>query len=98
MNLVGPKRMPSHYVTKFNRAAYSPAYTIHNLKVSKEFTDINADNIGLEVYASVENIFNFTQGTPLVGYENPFSDDFDTIYTWGPIKGHAFTFGLRLIL
>lgn len=98
MNLVGPKRMPKHYVTKFNRAPYSPAYTIHNLKISKTFFDINADKIGLEAYAGIENIFNFTQNTPLVGYDKPFSDDFDTIYTWGPIRGRAFSFGLRLIL
>jgi len=50
------------------------------------------------VYISAENVFNFTQGTPLVNADSPFSAGFDTIYTWGPIVGRTFSIGARLNL
>lgn len=98
-NLVGSKRMPESYVADFGRDAQSPVYSTHDLKLSKEFSNVNSDNgIGFEAYISAENIFNYTQGTPLVDFENPFSDNFDTIYTWGPIVGRTVSLGMRLNL
>jgi outer membrane receptor for ferrienterochelin and colicins len=98
-NLVGPKRMPSGYVENFGRNPHSPAYTTHDLKITKEFTNVNSANgVGFEAYLSAENIFNFLQGSPLVDSGDPFGPDFDTIYTWGPILGRTFSIGLRLNL
>ncbi len=98
-NLVGPKRMPNSYTENFGRDPWSPAYSTHDLKITKEFSDVNSDNgIGFEVYISAENIFDYTQGSPLVDARNPFGPDFDTIYTWGPIVGRAFSLGARLNL
>lgn len=96
-NLVGPKRMPDNYVNNFGRAKWSPVYTTHNLKVTTEFSNVNSSNgIGIETYLSIENLFNYTQGSPLVDAGNPFGSNFDTIYTWGPIIGRTFTVGARL--
>lgn len=98
-NLVGPKRMPANYVEDFGRNEWSPAFSTHDLKITKEFTDVNSDNgIGFEVYISVENVFDYTQGSPLVDARNPFGPDFDTIYTWGPIVGRTFSLGARINL
>ena len=98
-NLVGPKRMPDGYVENFGREPWSPSYSTHDLKITKEFTSVNSeDGVGFEVYASAENIFNYTQGSPLVGAGNPFGPNFDTIYTWGPILGRTFSIGARLNL
>jgi outer membrane receptor for ferrienterochelin and colicins len=98
-NLVGSKRMPKSYVEDFERDQWSPAYSTHDLKITKEFTNVNSDNgIGFEVYISAENIFNYTQGSPLVDARNPFGPEFDTIYTWGPIVGRTFSLGARLNL
>lgn len=98
-NLVGPKRMPNNYVEKFERDEWSPAFSTHDLKITKEFTDVNSANgIGFEAYISIENIFDYTQGSPLVDARNPFGPDFDTIYTWGPIVGRTFSLGARLNL
>lgn len=96
-NLMGPKRMPDNYVEAFGRNRWSPAYTTHDVKITKEFSNVNnANNVGIEAYLSVENIFDFTQGSPLIDASNPFGDQFDTIYTWGPIVGRTFTIGARL--
>lgn len=98
-NLTGPKRMPDNYVENFGRNRWSPTYTTHDLKITREFTNVNSDNgIGIEGYISVENLFDFTQGSPLVDAATPFSPQFDTIYTWGPIVGRTFTLGARLNL
>lgn len=98
-NLVGPKRMPSNYVEDFGRSSRSPAYSTHDLKFTKEFSNVNDENgIGFEAYLSAENIFNYTQGSPLVDAGNPFGPNFDTIYTWGPIIGRTFSIGVRLNL
>ncbi|SMO92701.1 TonB-dependent receptor [Gracilimonas mengyeensis] len=98
-NLVGSKRMPDGYVEHFGRDQWSPAYTTHDLKITKEFTNVNSANgVGFEAYLSAENIFNYTQGSPLVDAGNPFGPDFDTIYTWGPILGRTLSIGARLNL
>lgn len=98
-NLVGPKRMPNSYVENFERDQWSPAFSTHDLKITKEFADVNSSKgIGFEAYISVENIFDYTQGSPLVDARNPFGPDFDTIYTWGPIVGRTFSLGARINL
>ncbi len=98
-NLVGSKRMPDGYVENFGRDRWSPDYSTHDLKITKEFTNVNSSNgVGFEVYFSAENIFNYTQNSPLVDAGNPFGPDFDTIYTWGPILGRTFSIGARLNL
>lgn len=98
-SLVGSKRMPDSYAEEFNRDAKSPVYGTHDVKITREFSNVNeAQGVGFEAYLSAENIFDFTQGSPLVDAENPFSPSFDTIYTWGPIVGRTFSLGLRLNL
>ena len=98
-NLVGPKRMPDSYVQDFGRDRWSPTYTTHDLKLTKEFTSVNSENgFGFEAYLSAENLFDYTQGSPLVDAQSPFGPDFDTIYTWGPILGRTFSLGARINL
>lgn len=98
-NLVGPKRMPDNYVENFGREQWSPTFSTHDLKLTKEFSNVNRSaGVGVEAYFSVENIFNYTQGSPLVDAATPFSPEFDTIYTWGPIVGRTFSIGARLNL
>lgn len=98
-NLVGPKRMPDSYVEDFGRARWSPIYTTHDLKLTKKFSSVNGPSgFGVEAYLSVENLFDYRQGSPLVDAAQPFSDRFDTIYTWGPIVGRIIVLGARLNL
>jgi outer membrane receptor for ferrienterochelin and colicins len=98
-NLVGPKRMPDFYVEAFGRNQESPTYTTHDVKLVKAFGDVNsARGVGVDVYLAAENLFDRTQGSPLVDADTPFSSTFDTIYTWGPIVGRTFSLGVRMDL
>ena len=98
-NLVGPKRMPDFYVETFGRDGTSPPYTTHDVRLVKAFGDVNnARGVGFDVYLAAENLFDRTQGSPLVGAATPFSPTFDTIYTWGPIVGRTFSLGVRMNL
>jgi len=96
-NLVGPKRMPDYYV-EFGRDAESPVFMTHDVKLVKEFGDVNASDVGVDVFLSAENLFDHTQGSPLVDAADPFGPNFDTIYTWGPIVGRTFSLGVRMNL
>lgn len=57
--------------------------------------------MGVDAYLSVENLFDYTQGSPLVDASAPFDRDndgkpFDTIYTWGPVVGRTVSVGVRV--
>ncbi len=99
-NLVGSKRMPVNpYVKVFGRAPWSSAFITQNIKITKEFSNVNGSSgVGIEAYFAIENIGDFTQDSPLVDAAMPFSPQFSTIYTWGPIVGRTFSVGVRLIL
>ena len=100
--LTGPKRMPDYYVESFGRDRWSPTHATHDLKIKKEFLDVSGPTgIGVDTYLSVENILNYTQGSPLVDASAPFDRDndgrpFDTIYTCGPMVGRTVSVGVRV--
>lgn len=106
--LVGPMKMPDY--EDDIRVAYeaatgspllerSPTYSVHNLQVSRKFHLRSGELV--DVYAAVENLFDYTQSTPLVGYYDGtpgFGDSFDTEYVYGPIFGRSFSLGVRFTL
>lgn len=97
-NIMGSKRMPDNYVVEFGRPRQSPVYSTHDVKITTELSNVNGSGgRGIEVFLSVENLFDFSQGSPLVAPEDPFSPAFDTIYTWGPIVGRTFQLGARWV-
>lgn len=89
--VMGPQHLPT-YDAPFNRAEISPWWTIQNFQITKTF------EFGLEAYVAVKNIFNYTQGSPLIDPANPFGDDFDTAYAYGPLQERRYVFGLRYSL
>ena len=88
-SVVGPMRLPE-YDPPFQRATRSPTYSLHNLQGTLEL------GRGRQLYASVKNLFDWTQGSPLVDPAYPFGDDFDTAYVYGPVYGRQFVVGVRL--
>lgn len=86
--LNGPEPLPK-LQGPFSRPDQSPWYTIQNFKISHNL------NHHLEIYGGVKNIFNWTQPTPLVDPENPFGEDFDTIYAYGELQPRRFYVGLN---
>jgi len=98
--IVGPMGLPT-YSQEWAKEAISPLYTIQHLKVEKTI------NKKISTYIAVRNIFNFTQGSPLIdpsagnnletneSWEVGFSPNFDTSYVYGPIRGRRYLIGLR---
>lgn len=69
----------------------SPAYPMFYAQVSRR--------IGAwEIYTGCENIANYTQDTPIIGADDPFSTAFNSSVVWGPLMGRKFYIGLRFNL
>ena len=51
-----------------------------------------------EAFAGCENLADFRQKRPIVGYEKPFGPYFDTSFAWGPTRGREFYAGVRIRL
>jgi hypothetical protein len=51
-----------------------------------------------EAYAGVENLTDFVQDLPVVGYDEPFGTEFDATNVWGPVMGRKIYIGFRYTL
>lgn len=49
----------------------------------------------IEIYLGGENLTGFTQNNPIIGYNNPYGDYFDTSYIWGPLHRQKVYLGVR---
>ncbi len=87
-NVMGPEHLPK-FQPPYNRQEQSKWYTIQNLKVAKGL------NHNLTIYGGVKNLLNWTQPSPLIDPENPFGENFDTIYAYGPLQPRRFYMGLK---
>jgi len=98
--LTGPMYLPT-YAEEFSKAEISPWYTVQHVKVEKTF------NNKMSAYVGVRNLFDYTQGSPLIDpgagentetgetWEAGFSPNFDTAYVYGPTRGRRFILGIR---
>ncbi|MBI5404228.1 MAG: TonB-dependent receptor [Ignavibacteriae bacterium] len=84
---VGVQRLPL-FLKPYPRATESNPYSIWNFQINKSINHFN-------IYAGIENIFNYRQDSPLIDPNNPFGDLFDTIYIYGPLEGRKFVFGFH---
>jgi outer membrane cobalamin receptor len=48
-----------------------------------------------EFFGGCENMTDFRLERPFINGQNPFGQDFDTSYIWGPTRGREFYLGLR---
>lgn len=83
----GPMYMPTQYVEVEGKTK-SPAYPMLYCQITKKFK-------GVDVYAGVENITNYKQKNPIIGYDKPFSPNFNASMVWGPLMGTMYYIGLR---
>ena len=83
----GPMNLPT-YEEPFKREENSPWFTLQHLQFNKRF------NSQLSTYIGVKNILDYTQESPIIDSENPFGDDFDTAYAYGPMQGRRFVLGI----
>jgi outer membrane receptor for ferrienterochelin and colicins len=86
----GRQRLPDTRKNPENlrRPDYSEAYTLAGVQVRhvrKRF----------EFFAGCENVLDFRQIRPIVGWEQPFAPGFDPSFAWGPTRGREFYVGVN---
>lgn len=90
MHRIGSQRLPNTQSSpiEFQRPDFSEAFTLVNAQFTYNFKQF-------EVYAGCENIFDFRQKRPIISWQNPFSQYFDTSSVWGPTRGRETYIGFR---
>ena len=73
------------------RPDYSNAYTVAGVQVRRALKRI-------EFFAGCENLFDFRQLRPILGWEQPFARGFDPSFAWGPTRGREFYAGCNFKL
>ena len=92
LNLTGPMKLPE-YDPPFARDPMSEHFSVHNLQLTKDL-ELSSGSL-LQPYIAVKNLINYTQDSPLVHPEDPFGENFDTSYIYGPLQGRNVGFGFR---
>ncbi|MEG1950589.1 MAG: TonB-dependent receptor [Odoribacter sp.] len=64
------------------------SFRLMNAQVTKFFRKWSA-------YVGCENIGDFTQKHPILGFDDPWGSDFDSSKIWGPVHGRKFYVGIR---
>ncbi|MBP7399534.1 MAG: TonB-dependent receptor [Chitinophagales bacterium] len=70
---------------------YSPDYVLVLAQVTKKFKLI-------DVYIGTENLTNYTQENPVIGYNDPFSNNFDASVVYAPTMARKIYGGIRLTI
>lgn len=65
---------------------YSKSYALAGVQVRRALRQI-------EFFAGCENLFDFRQLRPILGWEQPFARGFDPSFAWGPTRGREFYAG-----
>ncbi len=73
---------------EFQEPDFSNPFAVANVQFTKVFSQV-------EVYAGVENLFDFRQLRPIRSWQDPFSPYFDTSNVWGPTRGRELYLGVR---
>lgn len=91
IHFYGQQRLPNTQSNpiEFQRPEFSQNYMLANTQFTYNFKRI-------EVYAGCENIFDFRQIRPIIGWQDPFGKFFDTSSVWGPTRGRELYIGLRV--
>jgi outer membrane receptor for ferrienterochelin and colicins len=101
IDYTGTVKSPMHLpvVPDDYRPEQSPWFTIQNVQLTKKF------KWGLEIYAGIKNIFDFTPKDPILRAFDPFDKHieennpngytFDPSYNYAPMQGRRYFLGIR---
>ena len=89
----GSKRLPStdNYPLEYKLADVSESYQQLDFQITRRWD-------AFQVYGGIENVFDFRQKFPILGYDQPFGQFFDPSFNWGPTKGREFYLGMRFYM
>ncbi len=90
-NWISTKRIPT---TASNPVEYrldtnSPSFFTFNGQVSKKIGK------SLDIYLGGENLLDFRQEDPIIQFDNPWGEFFDSSLVWGPVQGRIIYMGMR---
>jgi hypothetical protein len=91
---IGEQRIPAVPANSNteNGLVWSPAFSLFNTQVTRNF------NKQWAVYAGLENILDYRQENPIIDAANPFGNNLDASLVWGPIFGRMVYAGVRFKL
>lgn len=92
--LNGGGRMPEPYTLASGNLSWDRNYKAYgqlNAQITRYFRHFS-------VYIGGENLMNFKQKNPIVGYQNPWDNGFEPTMIYGPIQGAMGYVGIRLNL
>ena len=92
--LNGGGRMPEPYTLASGNLSWDRNYKAYghlNAQITRYFHHFS-------VYIGGENLTNFKQKNPIVGYQNPWDNGFEPTMIYGPIQGAMGYVGIRLNL
>jgi outer membrane receptor for ferrienterochelin and colicins len=89
----GQQRLPNTEQNPIDlrRPAQSDPYTMVNLQIRRAFK-------WLDCFVGVENVFDFRQKQPILGWQRPFAAGFDPSFAWGPTRGRELYIGINFRL
>ncbi|MBV6438471.1 MAG: TonB-dependent receptor [Haliscomenobacteraceae bacterium CHB4] len=89
----GRQRLPdtSRNPENLRRPDHSKAYSVVGAQVRRALRRF-------DVFAGCENVFDFRQLQPILGWEQPFARGFDPSFAWGPTRGREFYIGFNFKL
>ncbi len=91
LQLNGGGRMPTSYLTADGTPSWNDSFKAYeqlSAQITRHFRHFS-------IYAGGENITNFKQKNPIINACAPWTDNFDSTLTWGPIHGAIYYLGLR---
>lgn len=93
LHWMGPQRLPDtkSLPESLRQPEFSRAFSVTNVQFTKVWKK-------LDVYAGCENLFDFRQIRPIINWQNPFGEYFDTAFAWGPTRGRELYVGVRMRL
>ncbi len=91
LHWMGPQRLPDTKALPeaLRQPDFSRAFSVTNVQFTKVWKK-------LDVYAGCENLFDFRQIRPIINWQNPFGEYFDTAFAWGPTRGRELYVGVRM--
>ncbi len=93
LHWMGQQRLPDtkSLPEALRQPEFSRAFSVTNVQFTKVWKK-------LDVYVGGENLFDFRQIRPIINWQNPFGEYFDTAFAWGPTRGRELYVGVRMRL
>ena len=92
--LNGGGRMPEPYTLASGERSWAGSYKAYGQlsgQVTRYFRNFS-------LYIGGENLTNYKQKNPIIGYQNPWSNSFEPTMVYGPVEGAMAYVGIRLNL